>query len=737
MQDLSRIEESLRNSRTQISFFHGDSQTVTSAIPVPEAGKDETCKNGAGEDAAGKLRRYVYQDAACRIEVTDRYTRSGSGFVLRRCIKGRSNAEQGKAGEQGRTGVKVSLWLPLIHSEGNRYRVCIPSMVYSTDQEYCPGTASCTTSFMEDRLTGPLVMAYNSGSHAYVYISKDTAAVKAGVMRREAGDTRYLQDTDVTSLGFCVDQDGQFSFRTDWPYSECDKSAALSADERPAEAFYPLDGNDFAFEFVYSLGTGMDVSFSRAAYTTYEGLAETRRKQGEEPVRLPCSKQESREYRIESLGRSYRTFEEKGAGFFFHFDPYKGYGSRPTGFSTCYDTIPHNSYTHILEYGFTGRQINAAYIMASERGGEWIERGEKVIDFFLDKCQKENGWVYSLFDLETGEPFCSFGDPDAPKLHYISKTTDKGNYLRTMTEPMNDLLDCYEWYREKGREHAQWLLCAMKYAGFLVRVQNEDGSWYRAYKPDGEGADPLGQFDLSTAEKAARQKTVTSIPLIFLCHLCRILDGLGKESGPFREAAERAGDYVRGDMVRAEHYQGATLDNPNQVDKEAAQYVMAGLYSLYEYTHDDRYLTGAENAAFVFTTWNYLWNAPTQPGTILDEKGFKTMGMGAINSVWGGGVVDIYSLFHIRELALIGKRRSHPFMEETAERIAAATAQIMSRPDDGMGFADIGMQPEGFGICPQGIDEGMIQKGDIWGTLGWIYSAGIYGLNNYLLIKED
>ncbi len=33
---------------------------------------------------------------------------------------------------------------------------------------------------------------------------------------------------------------------------------------------------------------------------------------------------------------------------------------------------------------------------------------------------------------------------------------------------------------------------------------------------------------------------------------------------------------------------------------------------------------------------------------------------------------------------------------------------------------------------PQGMDEGMIQKGDIWGTLGWIYSAGIDGVDRYI-----
>ena len=72
--------------------------------------------------------------------------------------------------------------------------------------------------------------------------------------------------------------------------------------------------------------------------------------------------------------------------------------------------------------------------------------------------------------------------------------------------------------------------------------------------------------------------------------------------------------------------------------------------------------------------------------------------------------------------------------EEMAEDISIATQQILSWSGDTMGFCDSGMQPEGFGICPQGMDEGMIEKGDIWGTLGWIYSAGISGMERYLKV---
>lgn len=631
-------------------------------------------------------------------------------------------------------GVRFGFQFPLETRAEASWRFCVPSMVYT--KPMLPGAPKRRT-FMEDRLTAPMVLAYDCRTGDYLKCSKEKPYEEIGEALREKGDSRYLQRTGNSSMGYGIGKEGEAYFACAWPYGEEDRSSALSADECPAIAYYPLDGEDFAMELSYCLHRGQTDSFAEAVYEAFEREAVRLEEAGDTVAELPFTMEESRQYRIKSLGESYREFEGGGAGFFFHFDPRYGYGSRPSGFSTCYDTIPHNSYTHILEYGFTGRQINAAYIMASEQGGEWIGRGERVIDFFVDHCQLDNGWLYSLYDLSTGKPFFSFGDPEAPKLHYISRTSKKGNYLRTMTEPMRDLLECCLWYRSLGRVHEKWEQAVLKYADFLAEHQEEDGSWYRAYCPDGEGTDAVDDLDGSREDLQKGRKSATAIPLVFLSELCRYFLKEGERYRLYRQRALRAGEYVLENMVKEEHYQGATMDNPNQVDKEAAQYVMAGLCHLYLLTGEERWLEGAENAAFLFTTWNYVWNAPMKKGTILYEKGFKTKGLGAINSVWGGGVVDIYSLFHIRELYQIGVWRKHPLMCRMAEWIARATAQILSCFADDMGFADIGMQPEGFGICPQGADEGMIQKGGIWGTLGWIYSAGIYGLGNYLHEKEE
>lgn len=685
--------------------------------------------NSVGLDKDKRKYGQIVERSGYQFEVTDSCQRKENDICIKRIISGRRTK-----GEITEKGVRFGFQIPVESQSQSSWRFCVPSMVYTKSKRY---SGHERRTFMEDRLTAPMVLAYEADTGNYFYLSKENPSRLVEDAVREKGDSRFIQKTENVSIGYTAEAGNRIYFESFWPYGEEDRSSALSSDERPAVAYYPLTGEDFEYEFIYHMENGQADSYAKAVYEAFERNAVRMEENGERVVNLPFTQKESRNFRMKSLGETYREFEDGGAGFFFHFNPQYGYGSRPSGFSTCYDTIPHNSYTHILEYGFTGRQINAAYIMATEQGGEWVERGERVIDFFLAHCMTENGWLYSLYDLDAKAPFFSFGDVNAPKLHYISRTDKKGNYLRTMTEPMNDLLECYEWYRSQGREHVRWKEAVLRYADFLVRYQNMDGSWYRAYCPNGEGTDAVDRPDETGLEAEKGQKSSTAIPLVFLSNLCRLLRQEGESYQKYYDSVIRAGNYVLGDMVLEEHYQGATLDNPNQVDKEAAQYVMAGLCCLYSLTGEECYLEGAENAAYIFMTWNYIWNAPMKKGTILYEKGFKTKGLGAINSVWGGGVTDIYSLFHIRELFKIGTWRKHPTMCRMAEWIAAATAQILSYPGDDMGFADVGMQPEGFGICPQGVDEGMIQKGGIWGTLGWIYSAGIYGLGNYLYYKEE
>ncbi|MBJ6362673.1 hypothetical protein ACFOQM_15615 [Paenibacillus sp. GCM10012307] len=656
-----------------------------------------------------------FRQAGYRFTIEDNWTADTSSRVHRTVRAERESDEPCS----GRTeGVQFRLRFVQSVQEETPFRFHAPSIWYGTIDQH---RENVTRMYMDDRMTYPLILGYDSSTGTTVSLSRIHLPSFVLPPIRPERESRYTQRTDIGSLGYSRHGD-TVMYQACLPYYEGDRSVALSADQRPVSAFYPLDEQVIELKTAYELRISNQWGFDEAVFDEFKHKAGLNKP---EPFELPFSLEDSMEYRSVSLRNSYRELRSGAAGFFFHFDPRKGYRSAPSGFGASFVNIPHESYQTVLEYGFTGRQIHAAHEMARRNGGEWWDKGKKVIDFFVDRCTTPSGWMYTLFEVEEDRPFHSFGDPTAPKLHYVSHGDVRGNYLRLMVEPAFDLLTAYQRYREEGRIETKWYDAVKRFGNFLVNVQNGDGSWYRAFQPDGT---PL-KNEPGFGDDEFSSKSGTAIPIMFLVALWREEPGEGMK---YLRAAINASEYVLSNFVQRNHYQGGTLDNPNIIDKEAVQYTMAALYTLYNHTCEERYLKGAVRAARLFVTWNYIWTAPTMPGTSLHNQRFNTVGCGGINSIWGGGVVDIYSLFFIRELHGIGKAAGEPFFCQMAAWIANGCQQMLSYPGDQMGFADIGMQPEGFGICSQGLDEGMIAKGDIWGTLGWIYSAGLLGLGRYI-----
>jgi hypothetical protein len=148
-----------------------------------------------------------------------------------------------------------------------------------------------------------------------------------------------------------------------------------------------------------------------------------------------------------------------------------------------------------------------------------------------------------------------------------------------------------------------------------------------------------------------------------------------------------------------------------------------------------RYADAAGEAAEVAVTWHSVWPVPTVAGTPLARERVRSVGWGGINSVWGAGVTDIYSLFFLADLHRLGIALDNHRFVRMAELIAASSLQLLALPGSLHGFADAGMQPEGIAFCPQGVDDGLIAQGATWGGLGWTYTAGTYGLRRYLLAR--
>lgn len=404
-------------------------------------------------------------------------------------------------------------------------------------------------------------------------------------------------------------------------------------------------------------------------------------------------------------------------GLALTFDPRVGTASSPSGYGTSFTALAGEIYPNLLEYGFTGRQLNNAYLLA--RAGErwqredWMALSLKVVSSYLRTCVAKSGFLYTLYDSRAGRPLNPLGDPVGSRLLYGVKEADNGNYLRAMVDAASDLC-----LFSSVALRARCLGAARAFGDFLLRVQNRDGSWYRAYRPDGRAIMKPEEWFGGT-ERANRSSTATCIPLLV---------ELARRTGEvaYRKAAVRAGEWLLAEVVERIDYRGGTLDNPNVVDREAMASAMRALLRLHDATGAREFLDGARLAGGLALTWTWLWDLPFEEGTRLAEQEFRTRGWSGINILWGAGVVDSSALWFHEDWRRLAELTHARLLGEVAQLILFATQQMLSLPGRSVDLVASGLQEEGFACSDQGADDGMITKGSTWGSLGWVIGAGTY-----------
>ncbi|WP_210507620.1 hypothetical protein [Naasia sp. SYSU D00057] len=595
-------------------------------------------------------------------------------------------------------------------------RYLAPGMVYSPQQ----WTAGVERSFADSRLAYPVVARWTPADRAVLWLARQSLATEDLGADRQPGQSDFLHRTDIGSVGFVPGADRLVA---SLPYREGAASAMLDAAGTPAAAFAPVAPGGTVLRAVYRIAAAAADSYVDAVTAVFSDVLDAADPQ---PTDLPVPYEESIDLRLDSASRTWVKDPSGFAAFVLNFDPERGYPSTAKAFGASFADHAMTGARDVIEYGFTGRQLNLAYLLA-RRDGDWLERSRAVVDSFVEHMATESGFVHTLWNLREGRPLFAVGDTSGPVMHYLGRSELQGTYTRMMAEAGNDLLLNIGLHRELGADVSEWREAALRLGSFFVRAQEPDGSWFRAYTPDGEaiaGTDWFGDRVLS-----GKSATGTVVPF-----LVALAEEAGDEAMPFLDAARAATRFILDHHVGPAEYRGGTLDNPNLVDKEAAFVAMRALLAVADAdpARADELIEGARQAAEVAITWHSIQAVPNIPGTPLGRAGARSVGWGGINSVWGVGVTDIYSLFFVADLHRLGTRLGIERFQRIASLIAASSLQMLAVPGALHGFADAGMQPEGISFCPQGVDEGLIGKGDTWGGLGWPYTAGTFGLGEYL-----
>ena len=273
-----------------------------------------------------------------------------------------------------------------------------------------------------------------------------------------------------------------------------------------------------------------------------------------------------------------------------------------------------------LQFGFVGQQPGIGYQLMEygirENDPEAYEKGLNIIKFWVKRGANELG---------------------APNGCYSPIIRDFEPYpvwLRMSADGLENILDAYVLTRRLSRsqkavipgqneeEHADWLEFCENAAEFFLKVQNEDGSFYRAYNADG------------TMRMDSKANTVSIVRFMIQLYLVT-----GKEK--YREAAIRAGEWSYDNVYRNFEYRGSTCDNTDVMDNESGIYAMFGFLALYDLTGEDKWLEALIGAADYTETWTYSWDFPVysdNPGSPLAKRGIS--GQSPVTIGTGGG--DMY-----------------------------------------------------------------------------------------------
>ena len=318
------------------------------------------------------------------------------------------------------------------------------------------------------------------------------------------------------------------------------------------------------------------------------------------------------------------------------------------------------------EIGFVGQQAGIGYQLLRwgrlREDPEAVRKGLGILDFWSKHTMTEAGfprlWVHLSVHQAEPQPI----------------------WVRQIGDGLEAILDAYVFEAGRGTIHESWLDYCVRTADWLVKVQNEDGSFYRSYQDDG-----TCRMD----SKASTQCVVRFFIQLYLV--------TKKEA--YLRAALRAGEWSYLHQYQLFEYRGGPCDTSDILDKESGIYAMFAFLALYDVTEDKKWLEAACGAADYSETFTFVWHFPVHvqyPAHPFNR--YHISGQSNVSVGTAGG--DIYmaacSYTYYRLWLLTGDRHYLDFAEFLNRNCKQA-----NDVDGSCGYRYIGMVNEGAHFSEQ------------------------------------
>jgi hypothetical protein len=592
--------------------------------------------------------------------------------------------------------------------------------------------------FREDRLNLRSLLAWSDAAKIGIVLSRSDAPEFDPNPERVAGREAFIQATDIGSLGIePLDGEG-VAMVAAYPFAERTRSNALLVEKRsPFAAFAPaVPGEPLRASWTVRL-----LDCEDAHQALWEMWVRRYRELAPMPVDLPTPLSEIAASRVESTLDYF--IEEQTAPF-------------AAGFVTNCHPQDGKQISNVIQFGFTGQNnLNAFNLLrlADANGNpEWRRKALKVFDFFVatarrnrfglipgfynaDTRQFGSWWTGLILPLAYAKPGGDLETLMGPLYRHLREVIEalagkEGIYLRCVAEEYEALLAVLAHQRERGDDRGEWRDCLNTFSEFLLRAQNEDGSFYRAYTADGEA---ITEPDSWFGQTDVQQKSSTAVVVPFLVGVYRLTG-----DRHVLEAARRASDFVAEHYIDRMRHNGGIHDSiyakPQLVDGESIMFAMRALLELHKATGDDAHLVSARRAAQMLATWICLWDVPLPRDSTLARFGFRSTGWMACDAP-GAGYVHPMGLLAVPDLVEMGRLTGDIHFFRAAQLLQSGCNETVETAARSWGYARPGLQEEGlliswwFADDPMFADTAFGRRGKGEGNktcLPWISAVGAY-----------
>jgi hypothetical protein len=585
--------------------------------------------------------------------------------------------------------------LTLSRSEPSRWDAVVPfapGAIYGDGEpvpEWCIGSPQLRSHGLvnvlcrEDRLAAPMFgLSYADGNWvAVLHHATGAGTIVADRGNVAGGETLIDRRFGFASLGG-IERQGRVALGTFFPGSEgpvtySTGGAPLRQYRRWRHRFHPLvEGVQHKYQLTFAWGKAATPAefFSRSWRWAWDKLAPTARAVSTDQVVTAST----------SVLAEQVVVTGSLAGVPLEVDAVTGH--------------PEPNCPAIM--GFVGANTDAAYVLlrlgrrmtgpASER---YAALGAQILDSFTRvELQPPAG---EGFDLASGRPTT-----------YRRLRGKPAVYLRSLADGCDGTLKAWECETSSGRDRPRWLAWVQSGGDWLVSAQGSDGSFPRAWEA-GSGA------------VLESSKTASHLPVAFLA---RLSAATGKSV--YLESAARAAEFSWSSGGNTGCFAGATLDNPNVVDKEAAIFALEGFLELHRSTGEAVWLERAVSAASVAETWVYAWDVamPVDADEAdLDWKpGVPTVGMQLIAT--GVSTCDGFMAMNAAAFAQLYRLTGDDHFLDVARVVTHGTKSMLALPGRVFDLCGPGWQQEHWCVAiPRG--RGLSRK---W--LPWVPVANVGGI---------